>query len=421
VTFLKGQIGYAPLLLCAAALLFVKNIAYAKLLPVAGFGSLNQAVFLAGAFVNLAGIGLPLLGHKMLPQYYAKNDSHSAIGLISSAIGVYLLATAAVTLCLIGAWILGYVGSPLWWLALLLYAGSQYIFALQLIITKSRLRFASYARLSAVRALALILFGVIAALITRDASAVLAVEGCVTLGLLLINNRRSKPLTWHRWRLPAHGLSWLRENLRFALRLLWLNGVFVVLFGLDRWAGLSLLDDRSFGIYAIGLTVITVFESAQSIVNVAVYPLMARMFSRGAISEAFRFATRATLIVVVGVAAVYWPISWLLDVLLHEYLPAYNAASTVLKISVLAGALRLADFYCAFAIFCDRENRLTSIFAVEIIGVALLLTLLKLTFKVTFDPNSMAYISLFVAALALTTNFVVAAHAFQERKLKIEV
>jgi O-antigen/teichoic acid export membrane protein len=414
MTFLKGQIGYAPLLLCAAALLFFKNIVYAKLLPVAGFGSFNQAVFLGGAFVNLAGLGLPLLGHKMLPQYYAQDDGKSAAALISSAIGVYLLASATATVCWLMAWVLDFVRSPTWWFALLLYAGAQYIFALQLIITKSRLRFAGYARLSAARALALIIFGVVAAFITKNASAVLAVEACVTVvALLIANDHIRKPLTWMRWRLSIHGWDWLRLNLRLALRLLWLNGVFIVLFGLDRWAGLSLLDDHSFGIYAIGLTVINVFESAQSIVNVAVYPMMARMFSRGAVTEAFRFASTATLIVVVATAALYFPISRLLDFLLHEYLPAYAAASTVLKVSVLAGALRLADFFCSFAIFCNRENRLTSIFAAEIIGITIILVLLKMGFDVTFDANRMAYISLSVTILAVTTNFMVAARALR--------
>jgi O-antigen/teichoic acid export membrane protein len=420
VSFSKAQFGYAPLLLCATALLFFKNIVYAKFLPVAGFGSLNQAVFLAGAFVNLAGGGLPLLGHKMLPQYYARNDRESAAGLNASAIGAYIFATVAAAALLLVAWLLDFTSSPAWWLALLAYAGAQYIFALKLINIKSRLQFARYARLSVLRALSLIVFGVLTAVIVKSAAAVLVVEGCVTLVMLLPETDRIRTrLSRRRWTLTTDEWSWLRLNLRAALRLLWLNGVFVVLFGLDRWAGLSLLDDHSFGIYAIGLTVITVFESAQSIVNVAVYPLMARMFSRGAVNQAFRLASTATLVVAVTTTVLYLPFSRLLDVLLLEYLPAYGAASTVLKISVLAGALRLADFFCTFAILSDRENRLTSMFAAEIVGIVITLVLLKAVFGVRFDPSRMAYIALAVALVTLATNFTVAAHAVRHFRRRV--
>jgi O-antigen/teichoic acid export membrane protein len=410
-----GRLGYAPLLVCATGLLFCKNIAYARILPVAGFGSLSQAAFLAGAFVAVAGGGLPLLGQKVLPQYYARAEADAAAGLLLSAIMAYIAASAVSTIALVVALSIHVLQSPAWWFALLIYAGAQYLFALKLIAIKSKLRFESYARLSVARSVALVVVGVATAWALHSVAAVLVAEGCVTLLMILpLRKFARSPATWMTRQVKMHNWSWLRSNMKFAIRLLWLNGVFVVLFGIDRWAALSLLDDHAFGIYAIGLTVITVFEAAQSIVNVAVYPLMSTMFGRGAVVDAFRLATTATAIVVVAALVLYFPFGWFLDVLLLKYLPAYAAASAVLKIAVLAGSLRLADFFCTFAILCDREIRLTRIFAFEILAIASSVAILKFAFGLTFDPTRMAYVALTVAALALATNTVVALTAFRQ-------
>jgi len=52
-------------------------------------------------------------------------------------------------------------------------------------------------------------------------------------------------------------------------------------------------------------------------------------------------------------------------------------------------------------LFCDQEDRLTSIFDTEIIGRAFILAFRRMKFALPFDLSCMAYISLLGADLAL--------------------
>ena len=80
---------------------------------------------------------------------------------------------------------------------------------------------------------------------------------------------------------------------------------------------------------------------------------------------------------------------------------------------MLAGALRLADFFCSFAILCDSEKRLSVIFMVEIVAIAAVMLVLATVFHVRFDPARLAYLTLGISALAFATNLLVARRAYR--------
>jgi O-antigen/teichoic acid export membrane protein len=412
MTIARRYFLYAPLLFGATGLLLLKSFVYARLFTVESFGALNQATLFASAFTNFGGVGLQLLGHKLLPQYYARGELDAAEDLFASAISIFGVASMLCGIGLTVALLVGGLSGPGIWGATLLYAMAQSMFMLRLIDIKSELRFVDHALLSSLRAVTLLTAGAAAAAVTHSVAATLAVEGMVTSVLaapMLLGQRGSRILhkAFDRW---GHR-TWLIANLPAAMRLLWLNGTLTVLYAIDRWTGIALLDKRQYGIFALGLLVIVVFETAQAVVNVAAYPLMGRMIARGQHQRAFRLASLATAITLGLTAVCYVPFVLLLDFLVRGYLPAYAAATTVIKLAMIAGALRLADFYASFAVLCNQEHRLAWSFGALTVVVVAAILLARSEGHVSFDPERMATITLGVSVCAFLLNFAVAARA----------
>ncbi len=405
----RREFTYIPLLIVSTGLLFAKNLVYAKLLPVASFGSLSQSLLISSTFANFAGAGLQLLGHKVLPRNYARGQFDAVTDLIGSALGVFGLASAVAAAGMGLALVLGLLRSVPWWCATLLCAMAQYAFVLRLIDLKSDLHFIKHAIVSAIRAMSLLACGALVAHLSHNVAAVLGTEGLVTLLLAMpiCARGRGREAGRKAVRLWSEH-AWLQANISGALRLLWLNSTMTLLYSLDRWSGLLLLSEHEYGILALGLMALVVFDTAQTIINVAAYPLMGRMIARGDRHRAFRLATLATLSIVGMTAVRYMPAIWLLDYLLRHYLTAYVDAAVVIKIAVLAGALRLADFYGSFAILCDRERTLAHLFGLVTLVTAALIILLHRGFGVQFSPTRLVLVTLGVSMSGFVGNAVIA-------------
>jgi O-antigen/teichoic acid export membrane protein len=411
---------YAPILFGATGLLFLKSFIYARLFSVENFGAFNQAMLAASTFTSFAGGGLQLLGHKLLPQYYTRRDLESVDNLLASAITVFGLATMLGAVAIGVAIMMGALSGARAWSATLLCAAAQSIFMLRLIDIKSELRFLDHALLSTLRAIVLLTAGVAIAAATRSVAATLACEGLVTLILaapILVGRRGApilrKALGWHAER------RWLAMNFPAALRLLWLNGTLTLLYAIDRWVGVALLSKKEYGIFALGLLVVVIFDTLQAVVNVAAYPLMGRMIAQEQYRRAFRLATLATVLVVSVTAVCYAPFVLLLDFVVQKYLPAYAAATTVIKLAVIAGALRLADFYASFAVLCNQERRLAWAFGVLTVIVAVAVSLARSFGHVHFDPQRLAIVTVGIAASGFLLNLTVATRARHRRAMLV--
>jgi O-antigen/teichoic acid export membrane protein len=266
--------------------------------------------------------------------------------------------------------------------------------------------------LSGIRAAAILAAGVSTAALTRDVTATLAAEALVTLAVTgpSLFGARGRQLL-HRAASAWADFRRLSQFYPAAARLLWLNGTTVVLYAVDRWFGIALLTKHDYGIFALGLTIVLLFETMQTIVNVSAFPLMGRMLARGEHRRAFRFATTATIVVLTISAMCYLPFLLLVDYLLNRYLPSYLEAEVVIKLAVIAGAFRLGDFYSSFAVLLDQERRLA-------IGSGILLALsaaglaAAAAMKISFDPDRMMAITVVIATGAFALNLAIATRAY---------
>jgi hypothetical protein len=135
------------------------------------------------------------------------------------------------------------------------------------------------------------------------------------------------------------------------------------------------------------------------------------MIADGQHERAFRLATLATVVVGGLTAVLYLPFVFLLDVVLRAYLPAYLAATTVIKLAVLAGALRLADFYASFAILCNQEQRLAWLFGALTLIAAAGILMAHFVARLRFDPARMAVVTLGIAVCGFLLNLAIATRA----------
>jgi O-antigen/teichoic acid export membrane protein len=409
----RRQIVYFPLLVTASALQFFKGFVYAQLLPVEAFGSFNQAILFVTTFASFAGCGFPLLAAKVLPQYYLREDTTQADDLLGSAIGIGLAALLASLAVVAFAAALGALSSLTWWSAVLFYGFFQYVFTIKLSDIRSELRFVDFALLSACRAILFLAGGALTAWLTRNVVITLLYELVITaiLSWPIAAKGRSRKIYRKVRHLIAHH-EWLAANMGAALKLLWLTGTLTIAAALDKWAGVLMLNDAEYGVYALGIVILTVFEAAQFFVNVAAYPIMGRMVGAGNYEASFRFAKRATLIVAVLSVALYLPALYAVDWLIPRFLVKYTASIGVIHVLIIAGCFRLADFYGSLAILCNREMTLARVYLTILLVAALLVFVLHRWLDVEFSPARIAFIAVGVGGALLTTNFFVARDSY---------
>lgn len=420
LTFNRRVLLYAPLLTFASVLLFARTIFYARIFSVENFGLLSQALLVASTFTTFAGFGLTLLAHKVLPQYHARERQKMFDDLVSACIAMCVVSAALTAAGLLAAFAMGWLRSWMTFSAALLCAVTQYLFVLRLIELKSELRFLGHARLSVTRATVLMGAGAATAVWTRDVAATIVVEALVTLavtGPSLFSGRGRQLI--RRAIDIRHEFRRLTQFYPAAARLLWLNGTTVILYAIDRWFGIAFLSKHDYGIFAFGLTIVLLFETAQAIVNVSAFPIMGRMLASGEHRRAFQFATLATLGVLTAGALCYVPFLFLLDYLLRVYLLSYIEAQFVIKLAVIAGILRLGDFYASLAVLLDQEKRLAIGYGVVLAGVVLALAMAGAA-DMAFDPARMMAVTVVIAVVAFVLNLAIAIHAYRSSAIPHE-
>lgn len=396
---------YAPILGVAAVILLAKSVAYASILPVEQFGELNQLLLVVSYAVAFGGLGMHSLAQKRLPLLHLEGDEQAVVQQLGVTIACFLII--GVPMSAIGVLVLadrhgmdGYV-IP----AVVLLSVAQYLFTLFLVDVRSEMKFVRHATLSLIRAAAVLLGGLVAAVLTQDPTVVLLVEALTTgliayLALTRVRRMALSALMAQPSRLSAVFGTLLPQ----ALRLLWLNGLMVIVFSLDRVFGVALLSAHEYGLYSLGLTTLLVFENLQSIVSVAAWPILARRVGVGDRIGAFAAARSWAGFTIVICMLVYVPVAYWTEDILHAVLPKYAESADVVRVLALAGILRLSDFFSMVSILCDQEQvlirRLTLVAAVFASGYVVLdrVGLLEGT------PMEVASLAVTVATVVFLTN-----------------
>lgn len=408
----RWQLAYAPLLILASAAMFLKSGIYARILSVPQFGQLNVIFLIATSVVSFGALGFNHLAHKLLPHYHLRKDTDAASEFLAASLVVFMVVlTAGISIGLMFGRITAFLsGTEV--LVIGAVSLSQLAFMMRLIWIKSEFKYLAYAAWSCLRAAALFVAGITVALRTRNVLSIVVVEAFVT-GILawpLVSKARFRS---HLFR--AGGVNQIRQIIGIhwmsAVTLLRLQGTVTILYLLDRWIGVATLSSHEYGIYAVGLIVLTSFEMLQSVIAVPAFPTLSRMLADGNRLEAYKLVSRISIgILVVGLACSV-PSIWILEYTVREFLPQYMESILVLKFTLLAGVIRVSNFFATFSILVNRERTTARIYLIFGSIIVFAAIIANWAVGMDFTPIHIAILAVIVSMFIFLSDFSIAFRA----------
>lgn len=357
-----AKYAYVSIYLVASTLSFSKQFFYARLLGPDGYGEFAAFVVFSNAFLIMGDAGFSWLAQKLLPSdLFLGKTAEANVKLNAS---VLALAMGMSLVAVVGGGVAAVrndvsVGQVV---AVLGLAATQYLFLLHGTRLRSALATTKFAISMLNRSVAVTALGLLAAYVMRSAAAVVTAEIIAGAAIVLMLAIRQQ---WIFELLRPEGFrfacEWIRRKWRAATTIVMLNGSTMALLSVDRWIGLALMPKAEFGVYALGVVILTTGDLAQSVVYQYVFPSFARTITANGGRDALRMCYRVSagilgLGVVVGGAVLMSA-----DMALSRWLPQYDAAAQIIKILTVAAVVRTANHFGGIALLLDQERALMAL------------------------------------------------------------
>lgn len=351
------QLWYAPVLALAMALMLVRTLAMARLLDLTAFAGFSAGVLVSGTFCMVGCLGLHQLlqrewplglacGRELRPMVRALQCLYVAAacclaGLVAVAFDVRV----------------GEVEPPILAIGLLHGLAHQF-FLVATVESRSRGEALRFSLQNLLRALIVLVPGVLLALWTGSALLVLAIDALVTAavsagylhGALRRTGRRAGLVAAAAWR----GLSRIRW--RSPATLMVVAALSFVLLNLDRWAAAAWADATSFAVYAFAGIVLTIAQSLQTLLNASVYPLIARRYAAHGAVQAFALSRLCAVGVVAAGTLLSVPVWFGAGFAVRHGFPQYADALALLPPLLAVAVLRVSDFWTGFLLVAGHES-----------------------------------------------------------------
>jgi O-antigen/teichoic acid export membrane protein len=363
------QLRYVPLLALAMGLMMLRTLVAARLLDVPAFAAFSLGLLVSSTFCMLACLGLQPLLQREMPVHIVRGRERAGGMLVAQSLTVALgcagLAGAALAVSQLWA---DDGRMPLW--VGLVHGLSQQFFVIATVESRSRGEPVRFARQNLLRAFAVLGAGTLAAALTGEPMLVLLAEaamsfvlsGTVLAGVFSAARMAAVSSVRLGWRRMSR-LPW-----RAAFALLALSIVGFLLTNVDRWIAAQSLDVQEFAHYAFAWMVLMVGQSAQTLINASVFPMLARRQAAVGLPRAYSVAARISLagLAVAGLGAL--PLWWLLDYVVVHAFPAYQDARPLIGLFIAAAVLRVSDFWSSLLVIAGRE---AALLAANLAGAAI--------------------------------------------------
>lgn len=356
------QLWYLPVLASAMALMMARIMAAARLLDVPSFATYSTGLLLSTTFCMLACLGLQSLLQRDMPVLLARGRHRGALVLLVQALLVaFACALAALLPAALASGTLQV--SPALALAGVVHGLSQQAFVIATVESRSSGDAVRYGWQNLARAVLVMGTGIVAAWSTGSAMLMLLSEAVMSLllvaGILLRIERRSG---WPLTRLAALGhRSWRRVAWPTAGVMLAVSFATFALLNVDRWIAASWLSPVAFAQFAFAAIVLLVAQSAQSMVNASVYPMLSRRFGLRGPAAAYRLASGISLASLAAGALLAWPAQLIAEAVIRRWFGAYEPAIDLLWPLLAAGVLRVSDYWSGFLLICNHERHLLKV------------------------------------------------------------
>ena len=326
------QLWYLPVLAAAVGMMMLRLLAMAQVLELAEFGRYSAGLLVSTTFCMLGCAGLQSLLQRDMPIMAARGRLLRPLVLtmqallVACACAAFLLAVPAA-----GGELAGLKAGVL--AVAILHGLSQQVFLVVTVESRSLGEPVRYAAQNLWRALAVVAAGAAAAMSTGSATWTLACEAAVTLVVSFAIVREIARrfgtrlgalagLAQRRWR----QVDWSAASVFLAISV-----VSSVAATVDRWFAASLLDVAEFALYAFAGIVLLVAQSAQAMINAAVFPALARRHALQGSRAAFASSARVSLALAAAGVVLCVPAYFLIDSAVQRWYPAYAGGLAILR------------------------------------------------------------------------------------------
>jgi O-antigen/teichoic acid export membrane protein len=395
------QFWYAPVLVAATAMMLLRTLLMAKILPVTEFADFNGGLLISSAFVMFGGLGLYFLLQREMPMRLVRGQERMAALLLIQSLLVAICCFAVVVVPIAFGIPELMFGPQI--MAFGVFNGlSQQLFLIATTESRSRGLPLLFANQSMGRAVLALAASTGVAIWTQSAAAAIAAEGIVTILLVhavLIGARKRarigiRPLIY----LAAIRLRDIEWRAAFVLLIASFASYFLL--NADRWVAATVLASESFAQYSFAWLMLMVSQALQAVANASVFPALARRFARDGRAASFRLAAILSAGTLLAGAVVGWPTVRLLNFVISKWFPAYESVYAILAVFYVVAVLRVSDFWSSYLIVIGSEVRLlvTSLVA-GILGMSIWFTVLVPDPGQKADVTTVATLALVLAVL----------------------
>jgi O-antigen/teichoic acid export membrane protein len=356
------QLWYVPVLGASMALMMIRLLVMARLLSVRSFGQVSFGLLISAAFGMLGCLGLQSLLQRELPVRLYRGQQRRGLLLAAQcnvvAVGLLVIGTLAFVplRSMAGA------GSAIFIVGML-HGYSQQVFLIVTVESRSRGEIVRFAQQNFYRSLIVLLGGALVAFRFGSAFLVLATESLTTLAIAIYISvslhRRAK----ERWsfvhRLAFRTVGRIRWNA--ALTLMGVLVVGYVLLSLDRWVAAKLLNINEFAQYAFAWILLSMAQSAQTVVNSSAYPWMARHYAAMGWRSAYRVCVLLSGAGLASCLVLSVPAWLILRFGVHRWFPLYDDTILLFPLFLLVAMLRVSDFWTSYLLIIGREARVLAL------------------------------------------------------------
>lgn len=358
----RSQIWYVPVLAGAMLLMMARPLLVARVFAAEEFAAYSLGLLISSTFCMLGCMGLQSILQRKMPMDFLSGDEKSAFVLLFQCIVIAFI-------CLLVTFIVPVIGysavglSATGILLALIHGLSQQIFLLVATESRSRVESLRFSKQNLARAVMVFTAAGVVAFYSQSAVAVLLIEAVISFLIsfyILGHSLARANFPWMELFKSAvfnlAALPW-----RSAMAFLGVMFVGFFLFNADRWLAASVLSSESFAVYAFGWVLLAAAQSVQVIINSSVYPHAARLYSGKGESATFRFiCVLAGGGLLAGIMAA-WPAHYLIGALVSKWFPEYEEIALLMPYFILAGILRVGDFWSSYLMIVGKESLLLKV------------------------------------------------------------
>lgn len=394
--------------------MFLRTLLAARLLDVPEFGLFGVGILVSNSFCMLGCFGFYLLLQRDLPMLIVKGRRvRGALILHQTLVLAVVGFVSFLPLSLIGL----FSFSPAFIAMSLLNGLAQQVFLVVTLQTRSEGRSMRFAIDNLLRAIAVLVVVALTGWITRTAFSMLLMESLVTMLLAtwVYTATHSNGMIGRKvlWVGATKALFRVRWGMPLTLMATGVIG-FAMLNG-DRWVAASLLGRDEFALYAFAGIVLVAALSLQSVINVSVFPTLAKTYALHGNITASRNAIRYSVVTLAGAILLSVPTFYFINYATERFFSEYASIRQFLFLFLVTSSLHISNFLSSYLIISKQERILLGINICSL-GSSVAVWLIFIRFEMTeVSAVSIAWLTVSIALLNYIGCLVLTAH-FQKAK-----